>query len=283
MATKAYFSWIAAGRPWDPATPIAELEAWAQRNGIAVLGTIGNEEHLTADKPQDHTPFSVTAWPVGLPGYIVTAIDLANERGLGQKIEDQARAGELPWLKYMNHSGQHLDSRDLDGDGLTWEEYPSSDEHVHLSIRTDWISRSIGDFDPFGDNDMGLNFNERQVLNALANLADTMVLDTTTGNEDGTGDRKSFPVPFTTAVRRLEAAAAADATRDAAVLAAVTALANAGGVDAAPIVAAIKAEAEATRTLVTHQHQEEMAALKREWDAEVAGLTAELAKRPPSA
>lgn len=150
MATSAYYSWDDAGRPFRLATPIAELESWAHANGIAVLGTIGNEEHLTARVPQDHTPFSATAWPVPLPGYIVTAIDLANVRGLGQAIEDDARLGILPWLKYMNHSGQHLDSRDLDGDGVTWEEYPSSDEHVHLSIRTDWIDRSIGVFDPFG-------------------------------------------------------------------------------------------------------------------------------------
>lgn len=75
----------------------------------------------------------------------------------------------------------------------------------------------------------------------------------------------------------VRAEAAADATRDAAVLAAVTALANAGGADAAPIVAQIKAEADATRALVTEQHQAEMAALRAERDAEVAGLRAELA------
>lgn len=158
MATQAYWTWKSLGSPWDPALPIAEIETWAEQNGISVLGTIGNQEHLTADRPQDHTPFSSTAWPFKLPGYIVTAIDLANVRGLGQAIEDQARAGLLPWLKYMNHSGRHLDSRDLDGDGQAWEVYPSSDKHVHLSIRTDWIYRSVGVFDPFkthqGDNTM---------------------------------------------------------------------------------------------------------------------------------
>jgi hypothetical protein len=48
----------------------------------------------------------------------------------------------------------------------------------------------------------------------------------------------------------LVAEAAADKTRDAAVLAAVQALATAGGVDSAPIVAAINAAAEASRTQV---------------------------------
>lgn len=149
MATEAYWTWHRAGRPWRKAKPIAEIEAWAKANGIRVLGTIGDEDHLQASRPQDHTPFSFTAWPKKLPGYVVTAIDLENARGLGQAIEDGARAGKYPWLKYMNHSGQHLDSRDLDGDGIRWEEYPSSDRHVHLSIRTDWIDKSIGVFDPF--------------------------------------------------------------------------------------------------------------------------------------
>jgi len=156
MASQAYYTWDAAGRPWKPARPIAELQAWAQANGVTVLGTIGNEEHLQHVPPQDHTPYSATAWPVKLSGYIVTAIDLDNVRELGQLIEDGARAGEYPWLKYMNHDNQHLDSRDLDGDGITWEEYPSSDKHVHISIRTDWIDRSIGTFDPFGGDDSSM-------------------------------------------------------------------------------------------------------------------------------
>jgi hypothetical protein len=150
MATAAYRTWVNLGRPFRLATPIIELRDWARANGVPVLGTIGNEEHLTKNFPEDHTPFSFTAWPVPLDGYVVTAIDLANVNNLGQKIEDQARAGKLPWLKYMNHSGQHLDSRDLDNDGIRWEETPSSDEHVHLSIRTDWQNRSIGTFNPFG-------------------------------------------------------------------------------------------------------------------------------------
>lgn len=157
MATQAYRTWVSKGRHYTLAQPIKELVAWAKANGISILGTIGNEEHLQKSMPQDHTPFSFTAWPDPLDGYMVTAIDLANTNGLGQKIEDQARAGKLPWLKYMNHSGQHLDSRDLDGDGKTFEESPSSDEHVHLSIRTDWQHRSIGIFDPFstgGEDDM---------------------------------------------------------------------------------------------------------------------------------
>jgi hypothetical protein len=172
MATEAYRLWDRIGRPWKKSRPIDELQKWAERQRIAVLGTIGNEDHLTADRPQDHTPFSVTEWPDQVHEYVIFAIDLKNvTRGgvtLGQAIERQARAGKLPWLKYMNHGGGHLDSRDLDGDGTRWEVYPSSDEHVHLSIRTDWIARSIGEFNPW----------EETVAEALTAAQDSALAET---------------------------------------------------------------------------------------------------------
>lgn len=145
MATQAYYTWVAAGRPWRLATPIAELVTWAKANGFRNLGTIGDESHLTANFPQDHTPFSYTAWPVPLPGYVVTAIDLGNDRGLGEAILAKAKQGQYPWLKYMNFNGRNYDSRE------GWRAEPNSDYHVHLSIRTDWITRSIGAFNPFED------------------------------------------------------------------------------------------------------------------------------------
>lgn len=145
MATQAYRDWVARGRQWKPARPVAELVTWARANGIRVLGTIGDEAHLQRDIPEDHTPFSATAWPVKLPGYVVCAIDLENRRLLGEKIEAQARAGRLPWLKYMNHSGRQISFK-----GARPVTSASRDHHVHLSIRTDYIGRSIGRFDPWG-------------------------------------------------------------------------------------------------------------------------------------
>ncbi len=147
MVTSAYRLWKARGGKFALAEPIEELQAWAKQHGVKVLGTIGNHEHLTADRPEDHTPFSSTAWPNALPGYVVCAIDLKNvERDgvtLGRAIERQARAGKLPWLKYVNHGGRHLDSR------TGWQATSSGDDHVHLSIRTDWIDRNIGEFNPW--------------------------------------------------------------------------------------------------------------------------------------
>jgi len=80
-----------------------------------------------------------------------------------------------------------------------------------------------------------------------------------------------------TKVNALVAAAAADETRDRAALAAIAALANAGGVDAAPIIAAIRGEGEASRTLMVEQHQAEMASLQKLHEQQLAAKTAEIA------
>lgn len=157
MVTRAYEAWKAGGEVWTPARPVTDLLIWAKINGVRVLGTIGNDAHLTADRPMDHTPFASTQWPIRLDKPVVCAIDLDNvERDgvtLGQAIERDFREGRLPWLKYMNHGGRHIDSRDIDGDGERFEVYDSSDEHVHLSIRTDWADRGIGTFDPWREDD----------------------------------------------------------------------------------------------------------------------------------
>lgn len=259
--------WERSGSHWEPARPISEIEAWAHRNGIPVLGTIGDFSHLNADPAEDHTPYSETAWPLPLPGYIVCAIDLAEVRNLGAAILRGARAGKYPWLKYINVGQRHYHCRD----GFQASVY-NSDTHNHLSIRTDYIDASIGDFDPLGDD---MNFNDRAILSAMANLSPTMVLDTG-GAQDGSGPKQAFPVAFSAAIIALKAATAAEATRDAATMATLTKLLELGGADAAPIVAAIRAEGESMRVLVAQQHTAEMAELRRQSDAELAGLRAEV-------
>lgn len=84
------------------------------------------------------------------------------------------------------------------------------------------------------------------------------------------------PNKLAEAINKLVAAAAADETRDAVTLAAIQSLSAGTGGDPAPVLEAIRDEAEKTRALVETVHQQEMAALKRDYDAEVAGLRAEL-------
>lgn len=149
MATKAYHDWVTAGRDFRLATPIAELKALARKLGIGFLGDLGSDDvaHLQAAFPQDHCPFSETAWPVPLPGYVVCALDLVHEKGLAEALLHDAKAGRAPWIKYMNFGFQQYHIK------RDWEPVSNPDGHLHISIRSDWIDRSIGDYDPFVEDD----------------------------------------------------------------------------------------------------------------------------------
>lgn len=164
MATSAYRTWVARGRPYRLATPIAEIKALARTAGVAWLGDLGSDDkrHLQADTPEDHTPFSATAWPAPLPGYVVTAIDLADGPH-SDRLLAAARSGRAPWVKYLNFRRRNYSVK------RDWEPIPSSDAHLHMSIRSDWCDRSIGTFNPFvdlvdhsgGDDDMTPEQDER--------------------------------------------------------------------------------------------------------------------------
>jgi hypothetical protein len=140
MSTQAYKDWVERGRPWRKARPIADVEKWAHAHGVKVLGTIGNTSHLTSNRPQDHTPFSTTEWPAPIAGDIICAIDLEDEAGLADAILAGARAGNMPWLKYANLNGRNYHCRDHFEDSTD-----SSDEHIHLSIRSDHLDTALAD------------------------------------------------------------------------------------------------------------------------------------------
>lgn len=141
MSTQAYKDWVARGRPWKKARPVADVEKWARANGVPVLGTIGNNAHLTSNRPQDHTPFSTTEWPDPISGDWVCAIDLEDVAGLEDALLAGARAGNMPWLKYMNVHGRNYHCRDGFKDST-----PSADkEHIHLSIRSDHLETALAD------------------------------------------------------------------------------------------------------------------------------------------
>lgn len=141
MSTDAYKRWVERGRPWKKARPVADIEKWARKNGVTVLGTLGDNAHLTSKRPQDHTPFSTTEWPDPIAGDWVTAIDLEDVAGLEDAILAGARAGRMPWLKYVNLHGRNYHCRD----GFK-ESSPSADkEHIHMSIRSDHLDTALAD------------------------------------------------------------------------------------------------------------------------------------------
>jgi hypothetical protein len=144
MVTQAYWDWDRAGRPWRLSRPIKELYAQAGAAGVGRLGTIGSDDasHLKNDFPQDHTPFSATAWPDPLPGYVVCACDLADGPWSDRLLAD-ARAGRLPWLKYLNFRGMQFSRK------TGWEQRSNSDRHLHVSGMSNYTNAGLNGYNPF--------------------------------------------------------------------------------------------------------------------------------------
>jgi hypothetical protein len=148
VATQAYYTWDNAGRPWRLAKPIAELAELAREHPeITLVGTIGDESHLTDATPEDHTPFSIDEWPVEIGAYVVCAIDFGGPaEAIGAMCQKALR--EKPgFLKYLIWRGPvgKTGLRDVRRN-WAYQEGSGHTSHAHWSIRTDWIDRSIGDY-----------------------------------------------------------------------------------------------------------------------------------------
>lgn len=160
MATSAYYRWVAEGRPFRLAVPVAMYRdafyAAGWPNGS--IGTIGDEAHLQSNSPQDHTPFSVTGWPLAHPYPRITALDVSH--GVSREtILDaivahwvlEARAKKTPWVKYIIYKGQSWGVRD----GWAVRSATGHYDHAHVSMRTDYVDASIGAWNPLGTNEGG--------------------------------------------------------------------------------------------------------------------------------
>lgn len=154
--SELYDAWVADGKPWRNATPIAELVAKLRQARPAAaaagcFGSIGNLDHLLADPPQDHCPYSQTGWPLPHPYPYVTASDIMHRPDLGVDCNQihanllaAAKAGRLPWLKYWIWQGKRYDIRN------NWVPVAASGhyDHIHISARTDHITTSLGGWHP---------------------------------------------------------------------------------------------------------------------------------------
>lgn len=136
MATQAFWTWDAKGRPFTVCRPIRELVDLALANNVPLLGTIGNLAHLKTNFPEDHTPFSFTPWPWPLPGYVVTACDLGASEWCWGFLED-CKAGLHPWVKYINFMGKNYSVK------RNWGSVNSGDIHFHCSARTDFLDSPV--------------------------------------------------------------------------------------------------------------------------------------------
>lgn len=268
LTSQAYYNWASAGRPVSGlARPMARLRDRLRGYGYTVYD-IGNDDHLTADFPEDHTPFSASGWPVPTPPWWLFAIDvmppgpgLPSLAQLAAQIRRDKMAGDpaAAWLKYMNWEP---------GDGTCWHDSwqpgytrsASSDRgHIHISGRSDMANYTGGDaYDPVarirGEGADMYEQYDRDRVNATWSTVTQLAKDVAVAN-------------------------AADATRDAAAAAAIKALGDAlaaggGSVDSAAVIAAVRAEADATRDLVEQVHQAEAEELRER----IGVLTAKLAE-----
>lgn len=154
MAVAAYYAWDRLGRPLEPAQPVREF---VEKMRVAypraknLFSWYADERHYQAEPPQDHTPYSATGWPLDCPPWWVFATDIMHRPDLGVDCFtlfgywlSEAKAGRMPWLKYMIWRGQRYDVRNQ------WRPVASSGHfgHVHLSGRTDHQHTSLGVWSP---------------------------------------------------------------------------------------------------------------------------------------
>ncbi len=158
MTVTTYQGWLNDGSRWLDCQPTKDLIAMLRRHGYTGPGVgIGDQSHLTASPPEDHTPYSHTPWPGVQPYPTVMAIDIMPNSGVdliwfGGKLFDDKSSGKpgTEPIKYMNWT---------DSAGNCWHDswmpghtrYSSTDRgHIHLSFRTDYAtSTAMAGYDPF--------------------------------------------------------------------------------------------------------------------------------------
>lgn len=162
MPAAAYYSWDKLGRPLDPARPIREVverlnKAYPRAAAAHLFSWYANEAHYQAVPPQDHTPFSQTGWPLPSPQWWVFATDVMHRPDLGVDCNllfpywlAEAKAGRMPWLKYLIWRAQLYDVRNR------WAPQANSGhfDHIHLSARTDHQYTSLGSWSITPEDDM---------------------------------------------------------------------------------------------------------------------------------
>jgi hypothetical protein len=158
MAITTYAGWVADGQPHPNAVCIDDFANKIRSYGYTVY-TMGNDAHLHSIPPEDHCPFSNTAWPGAQPYPHVMALDIMpggkmDWRDLGAKIfaDKQAGVPGTEWIKYMNwtdRAGNCYHDKWM----FTYSRSSSSDTgHIHISARTDYVNAHVT-YDPIATGD----------------------------------------------------------------------------------------------------------------------------------
>lgn len=199
MASDAYFTWVSKGKPYTLTRPARELQALLRGYGYTVHD-YPNDDHQTADPPEDHTPYSSTEWPVQVSAYIGHAVDImppeaaALAKGaialpnLARRIihDRDAKVLGTTWIKYMNWTDENGVCRKESWKTTPRTTTPSTDKgHIHLSGRTDTESMSIADWNPIM-TDIPLTWQQDQAFRVAALIAglDEISASAPTAGED---------------------------------------------------------------------------------------------------
>lgn len=158
MASQAYRDWLNAGKPYALIDPAEALRAAIAGHGITVWH-YPNLSHLTAEPPEDHTPFSATGWPGSNARWKARGLDIMPREDARGNVTPAARkenadiarqlirdrdAGHpgVMWIKFLNWTDEKGTCRqerwmDLQRPLARTTRSSSDAGHIHVSGRSD--------------------------------------------------------------------------------------------------------------------------------------------------
>lgn len=132
---------------WRPVVPVVKAYQFLTKSGTdgyQCLGVPGNQAHLTAAHPGDHTPYSTHDITIGGVHYVpkkgwVYAFDahVPDMAGFERWFLARLRAGYYPAVKYWNINNRHWNRRVVVGGKPFGKSSYSADGHLHVSIMPD--------------------------------------------------------------------------------------------------------------------------------------------------
>lgn len=165
MATRAYLLWNTGGRPYALMRPARDLQRILRGHGLTVYD-YPDESHLKADTPEDHTPFSVTGWPIASAYGIGHALDVmpradtaagrAENAAIARRLIRDRNAGVpgVAWIKYINWTDEAGVCRQERWMPNHTTRSSTDKGHIHASGRSDCDNDTrAATYDPLGEGD----------------------------------------------------------------------------------------------------------------------------------
>lgn len=146
MTSAQHAAWIKGGKKWSAAQPVREfVDVLRRYDPNAEIGILGNNAHLDAQPPEDHTPYSVDG-----PAGVVKAFDYSgkNMDTLALHWINDARRGNIKLIKYINFNNLQWHHRD----GFQVPHPNADNGHVHVSFLPTAVYTSIAGYNVTGQD-----------------------------------------------------------------------------------------------------------------------------------